>query len=178
MAGRCKEVCTLSGGQQRIARQKEIDASIAAKADFESLYDKPYDDKRKVRVAGPFTVESLSPHRVLAVDENDELIDSKIERRGRTGFRSDDPGEPQDRGRAAGAQGRQDHVFLDHALAGQVGLRRGPLPGKRHGVGNRKTRSHPHRAGVRHRLSSRSGRGRPRGWGCRLRCPGCLCVQL
>ena len=61
--------------QQRIARQKEIDASIAAKADFEYLYDKPYDDKRKVRVAGPFTVESLSPHRVLAVDENDELID-------------------------------------------------------------------------------------------------------
>jgi len=62
--------------QQRIARQKEIDASIAAKADYEYLYDKPYDDKRKVRVAGPFTVESLSPHRVLAVDEDDELIDS------------------------------------------------------------------------------------------------------
>ena len=62
--------------QQRIARQKEIDASIAAKADFEYLYDKPYDDKKKVRVAGPFTVESLSPHRVLAVDENDDLIDS------------------------------------------------------------------------------------------------------
>jgi len=61
--------------EQRIARQKEIDASIAAKADFEYLYDKPYDDKKKVRVAGPFTVESLSPHRVLAVDENDELID-------------------------------------------------------------------------------------------------------
>ena len=61
--------------QQRIARQKEIDASIGAKADTEYLYDKPYDDKRKVRVSGPFTVESLSPHRVLAVDENDELID-------------------------------------------------------------------------------------------------------
>jgi adenine-specific DNA-methyltransferase len=61
--------------QQRIARQKEIDASIAAKADFEYLYDKPYEDKHKVRVAGPFTVESLSPHRVLAVGENDDLID-------------------------------------------------------------------------------------------------------
>ena len=59
---------------QRIARQKEIDASIAAKADFEYLYDKPYEDKNVVRVAGPFTVESLSPHRVLGVDENDELI--------------------------------------------------------------------------------------------------------
>lgn len=61
--------------RQRIARQKEIDASIAAKAEFEYLYDKPYEDKKKVRVAGPFTVESLSPHRVLAVDENDDLID-------------------------------------------------------------------------------------------------------
>ncbi|MGB7044306.1 MAG: DNA methyltransferase [Methylocella sp.] len=59
----------------RIARQKENDASIAAKAEFEYLDDKPYDDKKIVRVAGPFTVESLSPHRVLGVDENDELID-------------------------------------------------------------------------------------------------------
>jgi adenine-specific DNA-methyltransferase len=64
--------------QQRIARQREIDASIAAKADHEFLYDKPYEDKKKVRVAGPFTVESLSPHRVLGVDENDELIDPAI----------------------------------------------------------------------------------------------------
>ena len=64
---------------QRIARQKEIDASIAAKADYEYLYDKPYEDKKKVRVAGPFTVESLSPHRVLSLDENDELIDRASE---------------------------------------------------------------------------------------------------
>ncbi|WP_237152186.1 site-specific DNA-methyltransferase [Oryzibacter oryziterrae] len=59
----------------RIGRQKEIDASIAAKAEFEYLYDKPYVDTSKVRVAGPFTVESLSPHRTLAVDWDDELID-------------------------------------------------------------------------------------------------------
>lgn len=65
--------------QQRIARQQEIDASIAAKADSEYLYDKPYADKKKVRVAGPFTVESLSPHRMLAVDEDDELIDGTQE---------------------------------------------------------------------------------------------------
>jgi adenine-specific DNA-methyltransferase len=65
--------------QARIARQKEIDASIAAKAEYEYLYDKPYEDKKKVRVAGPFTVESLSPHRVLGVDENDELIDTSEE---------------------------------------------------------------------------------------------------
>src|SRR5207237_9779558 len=62
----------------RIARQKEIDASIAAKAEFEYLYDKPYDDKKKVRVAGPFTVESLSPHRVLGVNENAELMDPAV----------------------------------------------------------------------------------------------------
>jgi adenine-specific DNA-methyltransferase len=60
----------------RASRQQEVDASIVSKAEFEYLYDKPYEDKKKVRVAGPFTVESLSPHRVLGVDENDELIDS------------------------------------------------------------------------------------------------------
>ena len=64
----------------RVARQREIDASIAAKADYEYLYDKPYEDKKKVRVAGPFTVESLSPHRLLGVDENDELIDRADDR--------------------------------------------------------------------------------------------------
>jgi adenine-specific DNA-methyltransferase len=61
--------------EARIARQKEVDKSIADKAEFEYLYDKPYPDPKKVRVAGPFTVESLSPHRVLGVGEDDELID-------------------------------------------------------------------------------------------------------
>ena len=60
--------------ERRIARQKEIDASIAANADYEYLYDKPYEDRRKVRVAGPFTVESISPHRVLGVDEHGDII--------------------------------------------------------------------------------------------------------
>jgi adenine-specific DNA-methyltransferase len=61
--------------KQRIGRQKEIDASIAAKAEYEYLYDRPYEDSKKVRVAGPFTVESLTPHRTLTVDENEELVD-------------------------------------------------------------------------------------------------------
>lgn len=60
--------------EARIARQTEIDASIAARADVEYLYDKPYVDNSRVRVAGPFTVESLSPHRVLPASE-EELID-------------------------------------------------------------------------------------------------------
>jgi adenine-specific DNA-methyltransferase len=72
--------------EQRIARQKEIDASIAAKADSEFLYDKPYEDKKKVRVAGPFTVESLSPHRVLGVDEDDELIDPLVKQKEQAGY--------------------------------------------------------------------------------------------
>ena len=53
----------------RFARQKEIDASISANANFEYLYDQPFQNNRKVRVAGPFTVESLSPHRVIAADD-------------------------------------------------------------------------------------------------------------
>ena len=81
-----EEVCRIHADwwEQRIARQKEIDASIAAKANYEYLYDKPYQNNKKVRVAGPFTVESLSPHRLLGVDENDELIDNIAE--GRLGY--------------------------------------------------------------------------------------------
>ena len=65
----------------RIARQREIDASIAARAEYEYLYDKPYEDRSRVRVAGPFTVESISPHRVLGVDENGDGIDGIAEAR-------------------------------------------------------------------------------------------------
>ena len=69
----------------RIARQREIDASIAARAEYEYLYDKPYEDRSKVRVAGPFTVESISPHRVLGVDENGDVIDGIAEARNGNG---------------------------------------------------------------------------------------------
>ena len=65
--------------ERRIARQQEIDASIAAHTDYEYLYDRPYEDRSKVRVAGPFTVESISPHRVLGVDENGNVIDAIAE---------------------------------------------------------------------------------------------------
>lgn len=56
--------------EARIERQRKIDASIAKAADVEMLYDRPYEDKSRVRVAGPFTVESLSPHRVVPADED------------------------------------------------------------------------------------------------------------
>ena len=50
-------------------RQQEIDESIDLYSDYETLYDRPYEDKKRLRVTGPFTVESLSPHRVLSTDE-------------------------------------------------------------------------------------------------------------
>ena len=90
--------------QARITRQKEIDASIAAKAEFEFLYDRPYEDKKKVRVAGPFTVESLSPHRILGVDENDELIDTAQENTSEYGAKQSFPQMILDNLKTAGVQ--------------------------------------------------------------------------
>jgi adenine-specific DNA-methyltransferase len=55
--------------QLRQSRQKEIDDSIARRAETEFLYDQPYEDSKRIRVSGPFTVESLSPHRVLSTEE-------------------------------------------------------------------------------------------------------------
>jgi len=52
----------------------QIDAAIKRHADFEFLYDRPYVDSRRARVAGPFTVESLSPHRSLAFAPSSEPI--------------------------------------------------------------------------------------------------------
>lgn len=48
--------------------REEIDAAIRRHADVEYLYDRPYEDKKKVRVSGRFTVESLSPHRSSSFD--------------------------------------------------------------------------------------------------------------
>ncbi|EHK54472.1 DNA methylase N-4/N-6 [Mesorhizobium alhagi CCNWXJ12-2] len=60
---------------ERRERQKEIDASIARNADIEWLYDRPVKAKGIVRVSGPFTVESLSPHRVLPLGEDPYLAE-------------------------------------------------------------------------------------------------------
>jgi len=68
----------------RVARQQEIDNSIAKNAEVELIYDRPYEDKSCVRVAGPFTVESLSPHRVVPAYEEepaDKLDAAKGKRR-------------------------------------------------------------------------------------------------
>jgi adenine-specific DNA-methyltransferase len=49
--------------------RQEIDAAIARHAETELLYDQPEEDRGRVRVAGPFTVESLAPHRTVAQPE-------------------------------------------------------------------------------------------------------------
>jgi adenine-specific DNA-methyltransferase len=60
--------------QARRDRQAEMEASITRNAEIEYLYDQPYPKKGAVRVTGPFTVESLSPHRILPADEEDEAV--------------------------------------------------------------------------------------------------------
>jgi adenine-specific DNA-methyltransferase len=62
-------------------RQEKIDASIARHADTELLYDQPYEDNKRLRVTGPFTVESLSPHRFLSADANGDGTVSEQEAR-------------------------------------------------------------------------------------------------
>lgn len=55
--------------------REEIDAAIARHAETETLFDRPYEDRKIVRVSGPFTVESLSPHRVLRTGPEDEAAE-------------------------------------------------------------------------------------------------------
>ena len=96
----------------RIARQNEVDASIAAKADFEYLHDQPYVDNTKIRVAGPFTVESLSPHRSLLIDEEENLVDTVGEARRTNGTGQDFGGMILEQLRTAGVQQahREDRI--------------------------------------------------------------------
>jgi adenine-specific DNA-methyltransferase len=66
--------------QLRWSRQKEINESISKRADTEMLYDQPYEDNKRIRVAGPFTVESLSPHRMLATDEDRPASEKQVKK--------------------------------------------------------------------------------------------------
>ena len=168
--------------EARIARQKEIDASIAAKADFEYLYDRPYEDRKKVRVAGPFTVESISPHRILGVDENDELIDHVAEARASYGTTQDFGAVILEHLRMSGVQQahKEDRITFSSVT---------PWPGEfvcadgRYFEGGNedapeKARRHLHRPRVRHRRPPRPRGRRPGGGRCGLRRAGRLCVQL
>ncbi|VTU00861.1 dna methylase : DNA methyltransferase OS=Dehalococcoides mccartyi GY50 GN=GY50_1041 PE=4 SV=1: N6_N4_Mtase [Gemmataceae bacterium] len=55
----------------------QINAAIARHADSETLYDQPYEDKSVVRLTGPFTVESLSPHRALPIVGPQKIKETK-----------------------------------------------------------------------------------------------------
>jgi len=52
-------------------RQAEMNESIRRSAEMETLYDQPEEDKKRIRVTGAFTVESLSPHRVMETVEGE-----------------------------------------------------------------------------------------------------------
>jgi len=147
--------------EQRIVRQREIDDSIAKAADVEFLYDRPYEDKSRVRVAGPFTVESLSPHRVVPADE-EELLDVQNAAAGKR-RRSKFVTPPTDFAamvlehlRSAGvhqSEKKDAHqVQFASGLAGRIYRRRGRLC-RRPGTAPRR---HFSWAGIRHRLPNRS----------------------
>ena len=59
-------------------RQREMDASTAKRATSETLYDQPYADSKRVRVTGPFTVDSLSPHLVLDPSDTEETAPTPV----------------------------------------------------------------------------------------------------
>ena len=46
----------------------EVEAAATRHAETEQLHDQPYENARRTRVTGPFTVESLSPHRAVATE--------------------------------------------------------------------------------------------------------------
>lgn len=76
-----------------------------------------------VRVAGPFTVESLSPHWMLGVDENDELIDQLAESSGSYNEKQSFPQMILDNLKTAGVEqaDREDRITFD-SLAPRPGL--------------------------------------------------------
>src|SRR3972149_2473150 len=60
--------------------RQAIDAAIARHAETETLYDQPYEDNKRIRVTGPFTVESLSPHRVIASEEQRPAAETQAQK--------------------------------------------------------------------------------------------------
>ena len=71
----------------RQAMQKQMDASIAAHADQEILYDQPAIAKNRLRITGPFTVEAVPFPSVKALDEasGPAEADASIARTGESG---------------------------------------------------------------------------------------------
>src|SRR5258708_32193704 len=65
----------------------EMDLAIYRHTDPETLFDRPYEDRKVVRATGPFTVESLSPHVTLPLSgapandgRSSKVYDNDVER--------------------------------------------------------------------------------------------------
>ena len=73
--------------QQRLVLQQQMDASIAAHADQETLYDQPAVSRNKLRITGPFTVEAVPFPSVKSFDEaaGPREADASIARTGESG---------------------------------------------------------------------------------------------
>ncbi|MDD2728836.1 site-specific DNA-methyltransferase [Malikia sp.] len=71
----------------RQAMQRQMDASIAAHADQETLYDQPAIARNKLRITGPFTVEAVPFPSVQSFDEaaGPQEADASIARTGESG---------------------------------------------------------------------------------------------
>lgn len=137
----------------RRERQQEIDRSIAKRADTEYLYDQPYEDPKRIRVSGPFTVESLSPHRVLAPQDEDRPATERIGERAnsagdfvtviienlrKAGIKGTEKGAGHQVRPAGGIRGRRDSRDRRIHLWGQVAARgRIHRPAVRHGRSRR-----------------------------------------
>lgn len=64
--------------EARITMQEKMDASIAAHADQEILYDQPQVSRNKLRITGPFTVEAVPFATVLGLDEADQPKEADV----------------------------------------------------------------------------------------------------
>jgi adenine-specific DNA-methyltransferase len=62
----------------RQAMQKKMDASIAAHADQEILYDQPAVSKNKLRITGPFSVEAVPFPTVLSLEEAQQPTEADV----------------------------------------------------------------------------------------------------
>ncbi len=182
MARRRRRSCTPTGGRRASPGSRRSTPRSPPRPRSSTSTTSPTRTRSSVRVAGPFTVESLSPHRVLGrrrerrADRPASRAAGRSTATRRADFAADDPREPQDRRRAAGAQGGPDHASP-----------RSP-PGRanyicaegRYMEGEQRERraGDLHRPRVRHRRPRRPRRRRARGRRRRLRRADRLRLQL
>ena len=171
-----QDACCVVGGAPRAAEGDR--RLIARNAEVESLYDRPYKARGVVRVAGPFTVESLSPHRVLPMGEDpylEELLAAARRRGGGPGSTGARPRRRRGRNttdfaqvvyenlKTAGVQNTKKGERSDaRRISGRSPHAAGYDPVRRASTSRRARASAPrlHRAGIRHgRLRSRAARG-------------------